>query len=1150
MKILKNTLKILLFSILVSVIITVFSACGDGKGGGGGDSTTADSEMFEDKSDIYIVSEETFNSEIKNKSKTDFKFSPKKIFEKREKNLLTKKTYYALFYIKDTVIKEASVSVGFLDNGTVYDEIFVGTSKGKVTGERIGLHSATVTREGKAVKADLFVAISFTVDKISDYINSSEFNIYFWGYSEYDYSEDARNDVDVRVEKAFNIFHDKQIKASSSIKYLTENDYKSGSFEDKLKDAVENPSLGEKIYAVIDYKLSGEKLIEETDKLTFSLEAKGKDGASFKLSVEEFPTADYEQNGNTVTASFRPGGAVAQEKLFRFIVSVVTESAGNVSLNAELWGEGISVTEGESVSGTLGIGTDATAESLLEYTLSSDGTYYIITGIGNERREVIKIPEKYNDIPVREIGENVFSNLAYIKKVEIPSSVLKIGNNAFRGCIGLESIVIPSSVKEMGDNAFADLPETGIYCVLERFPDTWSKTWVSTGSYVMGNYSSLMFTKNNSGYSFAQNGIVGTYIAVPREYNGQPVTQINGISQFAEKVKIPDTVKYIGSDAFKGCTYLKEIIIPDSVEVINQYAFYGCTSLGKVTFGENSKLRTISKYAFMSCDVLTSFTVPKNVTSIGEFAFEGDEKLVEIINKSSLTLTAGAETNGCIAKYAFKIHSGTSEIVNKDGYLFYTHSGKNYLLGYVGNDTALTLPSGYNGASYEIFKYAFYKNPEITGVNMSSGVTSIGKYAFYICPLLTDVTVSADVEAIEEYAFYGCKVLKNLNISENGKLKNIGAYAFNGCQKLSAVSLPDSVRNIGAVAFINTSYYNNSSNWENGLLYIGKHLIKANSEKTGDFVTVKDGTLNIASGAMSGCNRVSRVTIPESVKFIGASAFSSCDKLVEVINKSTLDITETSYGLKALTVHSGESKISENDGFIFFVFDGINYLLGYIGDKTEISLPDDFNGESYEIYSYAFYKRAEITSVIIPNNVTAIGNDAFDYCSGLTEITIPDSVIRIGKYAFRSCDALTKVTVGTGVTSIGRDAFWTCPALTGVYISDIAKWCGIDFERAAGANPLYYAKNLYLNGVLVTELYIPSGITHIKNDTFYNCTSIRTVYIPSSVVSIGDYAFHGCDSIERYVYQGSETQWNKITKGSFWYGGKIRNITYNGSGNW
>ena len=1147
MKILKNTLKILLFSILVSVIITVFSACGGGKNGGSGDGGTGESEKFEDKSDIYIVSEETFNSEIKNKSKTDFKFSPEKIFEKREKSLLSEKKYYALFYVKDTVIKEASISVGFLNNGTLDDEVFVGTSKGKLTGERLGLHSATVTRDGKAVKADIYVAVCFKIEELSSAYNSYSLKMYFWGYSEYDYSEDGRNSSDVRVEKEFNIFHDKQIKASSSIKYLTENDYKSGSYEDKLKDTVENAPIGEKIYAVIDYKLSGAKLIEETDMLTLSLEAKWKDGEKFTLSVEEFPTADYEQYGNTVTASFKIYGAVSQEKLFRFIVSVVTDSAGNLSISAELSGEKISVTEGESVSGTVGISTDAVSESYLEYTLSSDGKYYIITGIGNERREVIEIPEKYNDIPVREIGENVFANLAYVKKVELTDLITKIGANAFRGCIGLESIIIPSYVTVIEDNAFADCPETGIYCKAERLPDTWSKSWAPSDAYVLWNYSWMFFVKNDSGYSFAQNGS-GENVAVPREYNGMPVTQINGISQFAKKVKIPDTVKLISSDAFKGCTYLKQIIIPDSVEVIHQYAFYGCTSLNKVTFGENSKLKTISKNAFMSCPSLTSFTLPKNVTSIGEYAFEGDEKLVEVINKSSLTLTAGEETNGCIAKYAFKIHSGVSEIVNKDGYLFYTHSGKIYILGYVGKDIALTLPSTYNGAAYEIYKYAFYKNPEITAVTIPSGVTGIGEYAFYICPLLTDVTVSEDVEAIGEYAFYTCKTLKNLNIAENGRLKNIGTYAFYGCQKLAAISLPDSVRNIGSVAFTDTSYYNNTSNWENGLLYIGKHLIKANSSDIGDFVTVKDGTLSIASGAMSGCYRVISVVIPESVKFIGTSAFSSCNKLIEVIDKSSLGITETSYGLKAFEVHSGESKTVENDGFIFYSLSGENYLLGYKGDKTELTLPADFNGESYEIYQYAFYKRAEITSVIIPNNVTAIGSNAFDYCSGLTEIIIPDSVISIGAYAFRSCEALTKVTVGTGVTNIGRDAFWTCPSLTGVYIKDIAKWCVIEFADS-GSNPLYHAKNLYLNDVLLTELVIPGGITHISSYAFYQCTSLQYVYIPESVVSIGDYAFRYCTGIVRYVYQGTETQWNEITKGSYWHSDRL-NITYNGMGNW
>ncbi len=1147
-KIKKTVAYLLLFFIILSV--ASLSACKgspeDSEGGG----ASEDSEIFEDKSDIFIVSEETFNTQIKSKSKTNFKFSPEKIYEKREKHILGEKKYYALFYVKDAVIKEADIMISIQYEGTLDDEIYVGTSKGKVTGERRGLTSCTVTREGKTVKANLFLAVGFTVDKISDASNSSQLPIYFWGYSKYDYSEDARNNVDTRIEKKINVFHEKQISAASSIKYLTENDFKSGSYGDKLADTAENVAIGDKIYAVIDYKLSGGRLIEEMDILTMSLTAKGSDGAKFTLSVEEFPTADYSQTGASVTASFKIYGAVSEEKLFRFIVSILPESAGNISINTEIYGEKISVTEGESASEKLEITGDTVSESKLEYTLSADGKYYIVTGLGGENREEIKIPLTYNALPVKEIADNVFSNVSYIKKVELTDVIKKIGANAFRGCVGLESIIIPSYVTVIGDNAFADCPDTGIYCKAERRPDTWSETWAPADAYVLWGYSWMMFKSNDSGYSFTQNGM-GENVAIPREYNGKPVTEISSVGypqKTLKKVIIPDTVKLIGQKAFEGCTALKEIVIPDSVEGIGQSAFYGCTALRTVILGENSSLRYISKWAFYECTALTSFTVTKNVTSISENAFLSCEKLVEVINKSSLTFTLGADTNGCITKYALKVHSGSSEIANKNGYQFYTHNGKNYLLGYVGDQTALSLPVSYNGTSYEIYKYAFYENPEIIGIDIPNGVTRIGKYAFYICPSLTDVTVSSDVEAIEEYAFYSCKVLKTLDLPESGKLKNIGGYAFYGCVKLADIALPDSITHIESAAFTDTSHYNNTSNWVNGFLYIGKHLIKAEASKVIHFIDIKEGTLSVAAGAMSGCNLVVRVKVPESVKHIGSSAFSNCNKLVEVINKSTLDITKDSYGLKAFVVHPESSKIAFINDYMFFTSDGVSYLIGYTGADTELTLPEDFNGEGYEIYKYAFYERADLTKVIIPNNVTVIGEKAFYNCEGIIEITIPDSVTAIGDRAFYSCDNLKKVTVGIGVKSIENAAFMGCSTLQGVYISDISKWCEIEFGNCY-SNPIFFAKNLYLNGVLVTELKIPSGVTHISSNAFYNCTSIQYVYIPTSVTNIGEYAFYGHTDTLNFVYQGTETQWNGITKESYWFNGRIR-VTYNHTDSW
>ncbi len=194
---------------------------------------------------------------------------------------------------------------------------------------------------------------------------------------------------------------------------------------------------------------------------------------------------------------------------------------------------------------------------------------------------------------------------------------------------------------------------------------------------------------------------------------------------------------------------------------------------------------------------------------------------------------------------------------------------------------------------------------------------------------------------------------------------------------------------------------------------------------------------------------------------------------------------------------------------------------------TEIQIPAEYNGKPVIAIEFkAFQQCLSLTSVTIPDSVTSIGDRAFRNCVSLTSITIPDSVTSIGDDAFYSCSSLTSVTIGNGVASIGSSAFSDCSSLNAVYITDIAKWCAIDFGNYP-ANPLRYAKNLYLNGELVTDLVIPDSVTSIASLAFSGCTSLTSVTIPDSVTSISDDAFSGCYNLKA-VYITDIAKWCAI----------------------
>ncbi len=203
---------------------------------------------------------------------------------------------------------------------------------------------------------------------------------------------------------------------------------------------------------------------------------------------------------------------------------------------------------------------------------------------------------------------------------------------------------------------------------------------------------------------------------------------------------------------------------------------------------------------------------------------------------------------------------------------------------------------------------------------------------------------------------------------------------------------------------------------------------------------------------------------------------------------------------------------------------------------TSITIPNSVTS----IGSGAFYWCSSLTSVTIPNSVTNIEWAAFYECSSLTSVTIPNSVTSIGSEAFRSCSSLTSITIPNSVTSIGNDAFYNCSKLTSINISDIAAWCKIDFDTNY-ANPLSYAHNLYLNGALVTDLVIPDGVTSINKYAFEDCTGLTSITIPNSVTNIGDDAFYYCSSLTSVTIPNSVTS---IGKSAFY---NVPNIVYYGS---
>lgn len=162
----------------------------------------------------------------------------------------------------------------------------------------------------------------------------------------------------------------------------------------------------------------------------------------------------------------------------------------------------------------------------------------------------------------------------------------------------------------------------------------------------------------------------------------------------------------------------------------------------------------------------------------------------------------------------------------------------------------------------------------------------------------------------------------------------------------------------------------------------------------------------------------------------------------------------------------------------------------YAESDTVVVIPSKINGVTVETIGHGAFERSAVTSVTIPDSVTAILDRAFANCSQLTNISIPNSVTSIGFSAFEHCTSLKSITLPSSLRNISMFLFHNCSQLT--------------------------------------TIQIPDSVLSIQDYAFGNCISLETIHIPVSVTSIGNLAFARCPNSMTVTYSGSKKQWNKI----------------------
>lgn len=268
---------------------------------------------------------------------------------------------------------------------------------------------------------------------------------------------------------------------------------------------------------------------------------------------------------------------------------------------------------------------------------------------------------------------------------------------------------------------------------------------------------------------------------------------------------------------------------------------------------------------------------------------------------------------------------------------------------------------------------------------------------------------------------------------------------------------------------------------------------------------------SISSFAFSGLYYIKSVILPNSIVSIGREAFGHCPQLSSItigdkVSSIEADAFVNCKQMEKVIVHD----ISTWCNIAFCTADSnpLSYAHHiYIDDNTEIKdliIPENVTS----IGEYAFYKCYGLTSATIPNGVIAISDYAFCYCGSLKSVLLPKSIKTIGNHSFEYCNELTSLKLPDGVVSIGNSAFLHCYNLT-------------DFSMPNSVSSI--GAYVFSNCRNLKSINISNNIVSIPNYAFLVCDKLEKITIPNSVSDIGDYAFSGCTSLSSIVIPNNVT---------------------------
>ena len=383
----------------------------------------------------------------------------------------------------------------------------------------------------------------------------------------------------------------------------------------------------------------------------------------------------------------------------------------------------------------------------------------------------------------------------------------------------------------------------------------------------------------------------------------------------------------------------------------------------------------------------------------------------------------------------------------------------------------------------------------------SSGVTS----------QITKITIPKTVQHIESRCFDECVNMTEFVIEGatdgTSQLKEIDSHAFLNCKKLASITLPNTVTYLGdddPNSIEGSGMFEGCeslTSFKFPSSYASRNLPGFTFKNCKNLATIDWNGYNpkrLNSCAFWNCDKITWSQVPQSVEELGDNCFYLCDALTSV------DL----------------SKIKKMDTGVFWAT-----------PLTSVEWPAAVT----EIPARTFWACGQLTTIKgIPgqpgawDNITKIGENAFNQCTALTTIKLPAELKTIDAQAFRTCINLATVDYGTKVETIGDGAFWYTRALKKFFFKGSVKTLGADAFRESGLTCVHLkgdmtiGKEAFMKCASLKYVEFPATssatqpLTYVAESMFAGCTSLPFITLPSTVTEIKDNAFNGCSSL-KYV---------------------------------